>query len=57
MLEETNTPGPVKTTYKPEQIDKQQHERLHALGIQDFHENRAVFTPMREVVVPPAGEP
>jgi transposase len=43
ILEETNTPGPVKTTYKLEQIDKQQQELLHALRIQDFHEKRAVF--------------
>lgn len=43
ILDENKTPGPVKTTYKLEQIDKQQQELLQALGIQDFHEKRAVF--------------
>jgi transposase len=43
MLEQNNTPGPVKTTYKLEMLDKQQQELVQALGIQDFHEKRAVF--------------
>jgi len=43
MLEESTTPGPVKTTHKLELLDKQQEELVHALGIQDFHEKRAVF--------------
>jgi len=43
MLEESTTPGPAKTTYKLELLDKQQEELVQALGIQDFHEKRAVF--------------
>jgi transposase len=43
MLEESTTPGPVKTTYKLELLDKQQQELLQALGIQNFHDKRAIF--------------
>jgi len=43
MLEETTTPGPAKTTYKLEILDKQQQELVQALGIQNFHEKRATF--------------
>jgi len=43
MLEESTTPGPVKTTYKLELLDKQQQEIMQALGIQDFHEKRTVL--------------
>jgi transposase len=43
MLEESTTPGPVKTTYKLELLDKQQQEIVQALGIQDFHEKRTVL--------------
>ena len=43
MLEEATTPGPVKTTYKLELLDKQQQEIVQALDIQDFHEKRTVF--------------
>ena len=43
MLEEATTPGPVKTTYKLELLDKQQQDLVQALGIQDFHEKRAIL--------------
>lgn len=43
MLEEATTPGPVKTTYKLELLDKQQQEMVQALGIQNFHEKRTDF--------------
>jgi len=44
MVEESTTPGPAKTTYKLEILDTQQQEIVRALGIQDSHERRPVFS-------------
>jgi transposase len=43
LLEESATPGPVKTTYKLEVLDDQQLALIQALGIQDFHEKKTIF--------------
>jgi len=44
ILEESNTPGPIKTIYKLEALDIQQNKFLSALELLKFHEKKIEIT-------------